>query len=67
MVRKNQVLVDLDSDILSLETVDRVKGFDGVSLSQQIELDETVYKNYMIMALSKLLREVLDLIVTILS
>lgn len=41
---KNQVLVDLDSDILSLETVDRVKGFDGVSLSQQIELDETVYK-----------------------
>ena len=41
---KNQVLVDLDSDILSLETVDRVKDFDGVSLSQQIELDETVYK-----------------------
>ena len=41
---KNQVKVDLDSDILSLETVDRVKGFDGVSLSQQIELDETVYK-----------------------
>ena len=41
---KNQVLVDLDSDILSLETVDRVKGFDGVSLSQQIELDEKVYK-----------------------
>ncbi|MBZ8173753.1 D-lactate dehydrogenase [Staphylococcus cohnii] len=41
---KNHVKVDLDSDILSLETVDRVKGFDGVSLSQQIELDEVVYQ-----------------------
>ncbi|MEX6357101.1 D-lactate dehydrogenase [Staphylococcus cohnii] len=41
---KNQVKVDLDSDILSSETVDRVKGFDGVSLSQQIELDEVVYQ-----------------------
>lgn len=41
---KHQVKVDLDSDILSLETVDRVKGFDGVSLSQQIELDEVVYQ-----------------------
>lgn len=40
----NQVEVDLDSDLLSAETVDRVKGFDGLSLSQQIELDEVVYK-----------------------
>ncbi|MGO3048806.1 lactate dehydrogenase [Staphylococcus casei] len=38
------VEVDLDKDLLTIDTVDRVKGFDGVSLSQQLPLDEEVYK-----------------------
>ncbi|NLK09510.1 MAG: lactate dehydrogenase, partial [Staphylococcus equorum] len=41
---KYKVEVDLDKDLLTLDTVDRVEGFDGLSLSQQIPLDETVYK-----------------------
>lgn len=41
---KHKVEVDLDEDLLTCETVSRVKGFDGVSISQQIPLDETIYK-----------------------
>lgn len=41
---QHQVEVDLDAELLTVDTVDRVQGFDGVSLSQQIELDEEVYK-----------------------
>lgn len=41
---KNKVEVDLDKDLLTLDTVGRVEGFDGLSLSQQIPLDEAVYK-----------------------
>ncbi|PHK48544.1 D-lactate dehydrogenase [Staphylococcus edaphicus] len=41
---KHNVEVDLDEDLLTLETVSRAEGFDGVSISQQIPLDEMVYK-----------------------
>ncbi|WP_436854357.1 D-lactate dehydrogenase [Staphylococcus caeli] len=41
---KNKVQVDLDEDLLNEDTVDRVKGFDGVSISQQIPLAESVYR-----------------------
>ncbi|MBG3875065.1 D-lactate dehydrogenase [Staphylococcus xylosus] len=41
---KHSVTVDLDEALLSSETVDRAKGFDGVSISQQIPFDEDVYR-----------------------
>lgn len=41
---KHNITVDLDEALLSSETVDRVKGFDGVSISQQIPFDEDVYR-----------------------
>ncbi|MDW8563260.1 D-lactate dehydrogenase [Staphylococcus shinii] len=41
---KHNINVDLDEALLSSETVDRVKGFDGVSISQQIPFDEDVYR-----------------------
>lgn len=41
---KHNVTVDLDEALLSSETVDRTKGFDGVSISQQIPFGEDVYR-----------------------
>lgn len=41
---KHSVTVDLDEALLSSETVDRAKGFDGVSISQQIPFGEDVYR-----------------------
>ncbi|MGW7976332.1 D-lactate dehydrogenase [Staphylococcus xylosus] len=41
---KHSVTVDLDEALLSSETVDRTKGFDGVSISQQIPFGEDVYR-----------------------
>lgn len=41
---QHKVSVDLDSQLLTESTVDSVRGFDGVSVSQQIPLPEVVYK-----------------------
>ncbi len=59
---KHSVTVDLDEALLSSETVDRAKGFDGVSISQQIPLVKMYIASCMNLELSKLLNEVLVLI-----
>lgn len=41
---QHKVSVDLDSRLLTEETVDSVQGFDGVSVSQQIPLTEVIYR-----------------------